>query len=243
MESEFSASSKKISNNIKTSGLLEKGDRVLVALSGGADSVFLLRVLLELKWALDIEVCAAHLNHGIRGEEADRDESFSRALCERLSVPFVSEKISIPDEMKKTGDGCEECARRVRYTFLQSAAKSFDCSKIATAHHADDNIETVLLHMIRGSALGGLTGIRPILGNIIRPLLCVSRAEILDSLKEIGQDFVTDSTNASDDMTRNFIRHNILPNIYALNPKADTTFLKMCKALKEDSEYLEAQAA
>ena len=130
-----------------------------MALSGGADSVYLLHVLAEIKDSLRIELCAAHLNHGIRGEEADRDELFSRQLCDRLAVPFVSEKVSIPEEMKKTGEGCEECARRVRYAFLDRAAKELGCSKIATAHHADDNIETVLLHMIRGCAISGLTGI------------------------------------------------------------------------------------
>ena len=134
MKSIFSASSEKVLNNIKNSGLLEKGDRVLVALSGGADSVFLLLVLLEIKDMLGVEICAAHLNHGIRGQEADRDELFSRQLCERLRIGFVSERVSVPEEMKKTGEGCEECARRLRYSFLDRAAKALECNKIATAH-------------------------------------------------------------------------------------------------------------
>lgn len=243
MKKIFPASFKKVLNNIQNSGLLEKGDRVLLALSGGADSVYLLLVLLEIKDILGIDLCAAHLNHGIRGEEADRDELFSRQLCERFQVKFVSEKVSIPDEMKKTGEGCEECARRIRYAFLDRSAKFFGCNKIATAHHADDNIETVLLHMIRGSGVGGLTGIKSVRGNIIRPILCVSKAEILAALEEKGESFVTDSTNSDDDMTRNFIRHNILPHIYSLNPKADGAVLKMCRALSEDREYLDSEAA
>ncbi|MBE6610814.1 MAG: tRNA lysidine(34) synthetase TilS [Ruminococcaceae bacterium] len=243
MKKIFPASFKKVLNNIQNSGLLEKGDRVLLALSGGADSVYLLLVLLEIKDILGIEICAAHLNHGIRGEEADRDELFSRQLCERFQVRFVSERVNVPEEMKKTGEGCEECARRLRYSFLERSAKALECNKIATAHHADDNIETVLLHMIRGCAISGLTGIKPIRGNVVRPLLCVGKAEILAALEEKGETFVTDSTNASDDMTRNFIRHNILPKIYELNPKADGAVLKMCRALSEDSEYLDSETA
>ena len=223
-------------------GLLEKGDRVLCALSGGADSVALLKILLKLRGETGITVFAAHLNHGIRGSEADRDEEFCRKLCLNSGVELDCGKADVPALCAETGMGTEECARKVRYEFLGKCADKRSCSKIATAHHADDNIETVLLHMIRGSGLAGLVGIRPKRGKIIRPVLVCRKAELMAMAEEEGYEFVTDSTNAELDSTRNYIRHMILPHIYKLNESADKAFLRMCSGLLRDSEYIESEA-
>ncbi len=222
--------------------LLDTGDKVLCALSGGADSVALLLLLKELEGRLGIKVFAAHLNHGIRGNEADRDEHFCAELCDKIGVPFISERVDVPVAAKERKMGLEAAAREVRYEFLSSACIRFGCNKIATAHHADDNIETVLLHMLRGCGLNGLKGISPIRGNIIRPLLAVRKQELEAFLADKGVSFVHDSTNDELDCTRNYIRHKILPHIYEINESADKAFARMCDAIAEDDEYISAQA-
>ena len=234
---------KKVHDNIVSESLLSKGDGVLCALSGGADSVALLVILKELAPSLGISVFAAHFNHGIRGDEADRDESYCRELCQRLNVPFVSEKADVPAECQKSGQGLEECARRLRYDFLRRAAKELRCSKICTAHHADDNIETVLMHMIRGCALSGLIGIAPKRDDLVRPLLNVRKNELVGFLDEHGYSYVFDSTNDCLDSTRNFIRHKMLPCIYEINPSADKAFYRMCSAISHDLEFLNRECA
>lgn len=236
-----SATVKKVADNILAKDLLREGDRVLCALSGGADSVALLVILKELSEKLGFTLSAAHLNHGIRGNEADRDEEYCRELCKRLEVPFVSHKVNVPDECKKSGEGLEECARRLRYAFLRSTMRDLDCNKICTAHHADDNIETVLMHMIRGCSVRGLTGIAPSLHDLIRPLLNVRKQELIAFLDEKGIPYVFDSTNNCLDSTRNFIRHKILPEIYEINPSADKAFNRMCSSLSDIVKHLTTQ--
>ncbi len=233
---------KRVREHIAKNGMLATDDKVLCALSGGADSVALLLILKALEAELGITVFAAHLNHGIRGVEADRDESFCSELCRSLGVPFVSERANVPAVAKIRKNGLEEAAREVRYEFLNRACSSLGCNKIATAHHADDNIETVLLHMLRGCALGGLKGISAVRGNIIRPLLTVRKKELEQLLEEQKCSFVYDSTNDELDCTRNYIRHKILPCIYGVNESADKVFYRMCKALAKDAEYLESEA-
>ena len=242
MERFFIPALKKVRENIITEKLFLKGDRVLCALSGGADSASLLVFLKELSAELGIEMCAAHLNHGIRGVEAKRDETFCVSLCEKLGITLEVGSADVPGEAKKRGMGLEECAREIRYEFLENAAKKLDCNKICTAHHADDNIETVLLHIIRGAGLKGLTGIAPIRDNIVRPLLTLRKEEIVSALDEIGIDYVHDSTNDETDYTRNYIRHNILPHIYKLNGSADKAFYRMCASLKADEDFIAAEA-
>lgn len=234
---------KKVAESIAKNNILREGDRVLCALSGGADSVALLVILKELSNKLGISLCAAHLNHGIRGKEADRDEKFCEKLCMELGIPFVSEKADVPAECKKSGEGLEECARRIRYAFLRKAEAELGCNKIATAHHADDNIETVLMHMIRGCSLRGLTGIEPVSYDLIRPLLSVRKHELVSFLLEKGIDYVFDSTNNDLDSTRNLIRHKILPVIYEINPSADKSFNRMTESLSDISEHLRTQTS
>lgn len=228
----------KFCDAVKKDGLITSGDRVLVAFSGGADSVALLLMLHSLLKKLNIELFAAHLNHGIRGEEADRDERFCAELCGKKRIPIKVGHVSVPSESEITGEGLEECARRLRYDFLNECAEIFGCTKIATAHHADDNIETVLLHLIRGTGLSGLAGISAKRGNIIRPLLSMRKRELIAYLEENGQDYVVDSTNSDTVMTRNKIRHELLDTVYEINPRADVSFSNMSKLVEADNEYL-----
>ncbi len=227
---------KKISAELSSRGIISNSDRILVALSGGADSVALLYAMSRIYQG---RIFACHVNHGIRGDEADRDENFCRELCKKLNITLRVSEVNVPDECAKTGEGLEECARRLRYAELNSAARHFGCAFIATAHHADDNIETVLLHMIRGCGLRGLTGIPYMRGNIIRPLLPFSRSEIIKALESEGIQYVCDSTNSDLDMSRNLLRHTVLPQIYKLNPSADATFGRMCASLSKDEMFIE----
>ncbi len=227
---------------IKESGMIKAGDAVLAAFSGGADSVALLLLLREISGHIGFSVCASHVNHGIRGEEADRDERFCRMFCDKRGIPFASSKVNIPETAEKSGEGLEECARRIRYEELERMARAFGCNKIATAHHADDNIETVLMHMIRGCGLKGLAGIPPVRGNIIRPILGIPRRDIISCLAELGVGYVNDSTNDDTDLSRNLLRHTVLPQLYRLNPEVDAAISRMCGTVAQDSAFLEKVA-
>lgn len=213
--------------------MINKGDNITVALSGGADSVALLFVLKELE--LDINLSAAHLNHCLRGEEADRDEAFVRALCEELGVPLTVERADIKGISKKTGESIELCARRVRYEFLERVSPG----KIATAHTASDSLETVLLNIARGTGLKGLTGIPPVRGKIIRPLIYCSRQDIEEYCRLNNLNYVTDSSNLTDQYTRNKIRLHIVPKLAEINPALVRTFSRMTDILRSEDEYLD----
>ena len=233
----------KVKNYILSHKLIEEGDRVLCALSGGGDSVALIIILNELREELNFSLAAAHFNHGIRGEEADRDQEFSRILSESLNIPFFTATEDVPRIAKENGEGLEECARRRRYGFLFRVASEQGCNKTATAHHATDNTETVLFHLIRGSGINGLGGIAPKRSDgVIRPLLCITKAEVEEFLRVRSQKFVTDSTNADTDMTRNFIRLKMLPLIREINPSADKAFLRISASAGEDEEYFVSEA-
>ena len=219
---------------IRRYDMLRPGETVLAALSGGADSVSLLLVLQSLGY----EVRAFHLNHCLRGAESDRDEAFCRALCAKRGVPLTVVRVDIA--ALSQGKAVEETARRERYAQLEKAA---DGCKIATAHTADDNLETVLFHLVRGSGARGLAGIPPVRGNIIRPLLNAERREIEAFLRENGQDYVTDSSNLSDDYTRNRLRHSVLPVLREINPAAAQSALRLGQQLRQDEDALGALAA
>lgn len=225
-----------VQETIATYQMLVPGEAALVALSGGADSTALLRALL----ALDYPVRAYHLNHCLRGEEADRDEAFCRTLCDRLSVPFTAERIDAASYAARIGESIETAARRLRYERLTAVA---DGAKIATAHTADDNVETMLFHLARGTGPKGLAGIPPVRGQIVRPLIDVARREIERWLAELGQDFVTDSTNGERAFTRNRIRKDVTPVLRALNPSLTAAAARLSRLLRQDEEYLAEQAA
>ncbi len=225
----------RIKQTIKDETLIQKGDRVLVALSGGADSVALLNSLYLLQKDLCITLTAAHLHHGIRGKEADADLALCENLCQTLGIPLVVEHQNIPALCKQTGEGEEECGRRVRYEFFSSIP---NVDKIATAHTANDNAETLLLHLLRGSGLQGLRGILPKRKNIIRPLINCSRTQVEEFCKEQKLNFATDSTNIDTRYRRNFVRHNILPILEQLNPSFVESVGRCTKANQKDFDYL-----
>ena len=230
---------KAIIDNCKEYSLIPKGSVVTVALSGGADSVALLYALNRLKDRLGITVKAAHLNHLIRGDEAFRDEEFVKNLCSSLDIPLICEEIDVPKLAKKQNLSLETAAREIRYEFLNRVCEG---GLIATAHTASDNLETLLLNLARGSAIGGLCGIPIKRDNIIRPIISVTREEIEKYCCVNNLSFVTDSTNLSDDYTRNKLRHNIVPVLRELNPKIEKTVLKTSRSVTEISNMIKSSA-
>ncbi|MCR4594209.1 MAG: tRNA lysidine(34) synthetase TilS [Clostridiales bacterium] len=218
--------------------MIEKGDRVCVGLSGGVDSVCLLHLLYTYREELGIGLCAVHINHGIRGEEAKRDETFSLDLCKTLGVECKVFSIDVPAECAKTHESTEECARRLRYEIFEKT----DCDKIATAHNLNDNMETFFLNLARGASLSGLCGIPYVRDRYIRPLLDISREEIERYILENSLSFVTDSTNLCDDYTRNKIRHRLLPQLYEINPAFDRSFAKSIASVNMTQDYIKKTA-
>lgn len=219
--------------------LLMQGDRVLVALSGGADSVALLAVILSLKECYDLEVAAVHINHGLRGDEAERDAQFCVQLAERFGVYLHLYRADVRLFAKERKLGIEAAAREVRYNEFERLCREKGYTKIAVAHHAGDNAETVLMHLLRGSGIDGLRGILPQRGNIIRPLLSVTREEIEAFLQENELTYVTDSTNLETEFLRNRIRHGLLKDIETkYNPNFINTLSEMSQLLTQESLYL-----
>lgn len=219
--------------------MIERGDAVVAALSGGADSVSLLHALKQLSEQIGIEVSACHINHHIRGEESDSDMRFCEELCERLQVPLVIREANVT-ELQQKHESLEECARRVRYDFFAEVSEG---KKLATAHNSNDCAETVLLNMMRGTGLKGLCGVPPVRGNIIRPLIYCTRAEVEEYCSASGLTWVTDSTNLNVDYTRNKIRHIILPEMLKINGSLFSTMNRMEHSLRTDSDFLEEMAA
>lgn len=194
--------------------LLEHGDKVLVAISGGADSVALLVALCKLGYTCE----AIHCNFHLRSDESNRDEQFTKDLCERLGVTLHIVHFKTAEYAREKGISIEMAAREQRYAAFEEHRVATCAKAIAVAHHRDDSAETMLLNLTRGTGIKGLRGIQPRNGNIIRPLLCVGRDEILDYLKWRGESYVTDSTNLTSDYTRNKIRLEIIPKLAEINP-------------------------
>lgn len=229
----------KVYRYIEKNKLLEPGDDVTAALSGGADSVALLWLLRSNAPRLGITLRAAHFHHGIRGEEADRDAEFCRELCARWEIPFTLGRGDAPALAAETGESLEEAARVLRYAFLKETASG----KIATAHNADDNAETILLRLLRGTGLRGLGGIPPKRENIIRPLLSCTRQEIEALLAEQGLPHMEDSSNASDECVRNRLRHQVLPLLREENPNLAVTLTRSAALFREEDACLSRLAA
>ncbi len=221
--------------------LLEEGDKVLLGLSGGADSVGLLFALLSLRKEFGLTIEAVHVHHGIRGEEADRDERFCRDLCLVHNVEFGSFHVDVPQIAKESGESLEEAGRRIRYEIFNNVLRERGLDKIAVAHHRNDQAETVLFQMVRGSRLTGLTGIRPKKGNIIRPLLCLDRSEILEYLSTINQDYVTDSTNGENEASRNILRNEVIPRLTEIQKNAVAHICYTADYLKRVDDFLEKE--
>lgn len=233
---------KRVRAYIEKYQMIAEGDTVIVGISGGADSVCLLLVLLELQREISFAIRAVHVEHGIRGEESREDAAFVKRLCEDKKIPFIQYNYNVPQIAKERGTSEEEAGRMLRYEVFGKEAEKFLQGKISVAHNQNDNAETMLHHLIRGSHLRGLTGIPPVRGKIIRPLLCVSREEIEAYLQEKKQDYRTDATNFETVYTRNRIRHEVLPVLEEINPSAVSHMVRTAEALRETQEYLDIQA-
>lgn len=209
---------------------------VVVGLSGGADSMSLLNVLLELKEEYGIKLIACHVNHGIRGKNADRDEAFVKDECEKLGIELHVLHADVPALARENGTGLEECGRKVRYDFFNSFG---DCV-IATAHTLSDRTETLLLNITRGSSAKGLCSIPPVRGNIIRPLTDCTRADIEAYCAEKNISYITDETNLDDTYSRNRIRLNVIPQLKEINPSVETAVQRLTETMREDEDYFGA---
>lgn len=229
---------KAILDTLARFSLLEKNTVVTVALSGGADSMALLTALVKLKTKLGITVKAAHLNHLIRGDEALRDEEFVKQQCKSLGIELICERADVPSIAKDHNQSLELAARTVRYEFLNRVNEGV----IATAHTASDNLETVILNLSRGTSIDGLCGIPVKRDSFIRPLLFCTREMIEEYCRANKIPFVTDSTNLSDDYTRNKIRHSVVPVLKSLNPSVEKSVLRTSLSLKEISDGLKVRA-
>ena len=225
----------KVKDYIKKYNLLNDNELYIVALSGGADSVALLLLLDEMGY----KVHAAHCNFHLRGTESDRDELFCESLCQQKSIPFHRIHFDTLTYAETHKVSVEMGARELRYRYFEQLRKDLDAVGVCVAHHRDDSVETVLLNIVRGTGLRGLTGIQPRNGNILRPLLCVSRQEIEAYLQTKGQEYVTDSTNLEDDVQRNKVRLNVLPMLKELNPAVCENIQNMTMHLTEAQKVLD----
>ena len=233
-----------IKRYIGANQLICPGDGVVVGLSGGPDSVFLLYALHTLQARLGFTLRAVHVHHGIRGAEADRDEAFSAELCAKLTVPFQAVHVAAPEYAAQHGLSLEEAARILRYEALETARQQMGTPSawIAVAHHLDDQAETVLHNLVRGAGLRGLAGMENRRNHVIRPLLSIKREDILKWLEQNNIPYVTDSTNADPHYTRNRIRSTVLPELRAINPEASAHIAHSAALLREADAYFHALA-
>ncbi len=222
--------------------LIEKGDKVLIALSGGADSVFLLSFLMKFKKRFRIEVAAFHLNHKLRGKSAADDEKFCSEFCLKNKIELVNVARDVKTYAKRMKVSFEEAGREIRYIELNKAAAKTGCTKIASAHNASDNVETVLLNFIKGAGIKGLTGIPIRRNNIIRPILCLNSDEIRKYLKANKIPFRIDESNLDSDYERNFLRNEIIPKLkQRLNPRLEEKISNTSKIISEINSFIEKQ--
>ncbi|WP_312645108.1 tRNA lysidine(34) synthetase TilS [Hydrogenoanaerobacterium sp.] len=222
--------------------MIAAGDTVLTAVSGGADSIALLHFLHTHAGELGFTLRAAHINHGIRGAESDRDMCFVEDFCAKRNIPLETLVIhDIFTKAKEAGHGLEEYARNARYHFFAECTAG-QSAKVATAHTLSDSMETTLFHLARGTGLRGLMGIPPVRGNIIRPLITCTREDIEDYCKAQSLSYVTDSTNASDDYSRNRIRHHVIPQMKQVHNGFESAYRRMTEHIAEDEDYLAQEA-
>lgn len=223
----------RILKTIEKYGMIEPNDTVLIALSGGADSVCLAQFFLKYREKLKIKLVCAHIEHGIRGEESLRDFEFVKKWCENAGVDFKYIHINAPEEATFCKMGVEEYSRKKRYEFFET----IQCDKIATAHNKSDNIETVLFRTARGTSLNGACGIPAVRGKIIRPLIDLTSREIREYCEKNGIEYVTDSTNLSNDYSRNFIRNVVVENLKQINPEFENAFSNLIEDVKLEESF------
>ncbi|MBQ8559632.1 MAG: tRNA lysidine(34) synthetase TilS [Tyzzerella sp.] len=222
--------------------MLEKEDKVIAGVSGGADSICLLFVLLELQKKIPFELIAVHVNHGLRGEAADADEAYVKEICRQQNILCLSYSENVELIAKNRKQSTEEAGRDIRREAFQRALEQYGGTKIALAHHKNDNVETFFMNLARGTGIKGMGGIRPVAGNIIRPLLCVERSEIEQYLQDRKISYCIDQTNATDDYTRNRIRNNVIPYLESeVNAQAVSHIDSAMEQLRELQVYIEEQ--
>lgn len=232
---------KEIESYVNKHHMIEEGDRIVLGLSGGADSVCLFMFLLHLKIKRSIEVFPVHVDHGIRGDEAERDRYFVETLCRKYQVPLKVYQEDIPGMAQEEGLSEEEAGRMVRYARFRQYLEEIGATKIAVAHHRDDQAETILFRLARGTGIAGLAGMRPVRGQIIRPFLNTSRSQILTILQDLPCDYVEDSTNEDDRYGRNRIRHQVLPALSDVNPAAAKHLAALGSQAAQLEDYLEIE--
>lgn len=231
----------RVANTIREYDMRPMSGKILIALSGGADSVALTHMLIALSPRLKLELFAVHLNHNLRGEESARDERFVRDFCKRLSIPLTVYSEDIAAGAADSRRGIEEYARERRYALFGALAEETG-AYLATAHHLNDVAETLIFNISRGCGIGGIASIAPKRGHVIRPLAAVSREEIERYLAQLGAEYVTDSTNLSDDYTRNKIRHTVIPALEALNPSFLCSVKRLTQSAAAAHDFIAEQA-
>lgn len=240
---------KKVTAFIQKHHMIHAGDHICAGISGGADSVCLFLLLERLRPVLDFSLSVVHVEHGIRGEDSLLDMRFVKTLAEKYEIPFQCYAYPVEQIAKEEGLTVEEAGRKVRYEafhkeeklYLAKAESKGGTVKIAVAHHGDDNAETLLFHLCRGSGIDGMAGIRPVRDNIIRPLLCVTRKEIEEFLQTQGQDYCTDTTNADVIYSRNRIRSRIIPELELVNRQAVMHMNRLAEDMTELADYMKSQ--
>ena len=226
----------KVQSYINSQNLLTPDSTLIVGLSGGADSVALLYILKQLGY----NCVAAHCNFHLRGEESLRDETFAQSFAESLQIPFLKIDFDTETYACKQGISIEMVARELRYDWFKKLRNELNAEAIVVGHHQNDSIETVLLNLIRGTGIHGLTGIKPKSGHIVRPLLCLTKEEILSFIRQQNLSYVTDSTNCHDDYVRNKIRLNILPAMKEINPSVENAILRTMENLRQAAKVYDS---
>ena len=223
--------------------MLENCGGVVAAVSGGCDSSVLLHVLWKLSTEMGFKILCAHINHNLRGSESDRDEAFVRSLCEKYGIECRVLSANVAEFAEKNRLSTEEAGRKLRYEFFEHCASELgENAKVATAHSLSDSAETYIFNSARGASLSGICGIPPVRGKIIRPLIEFSREQIEAYANEHGLDYVTDSTNLTDEYTRNKIRHGAIPIMKEINPGFEKAFLRLSKNLSETRDFIDSEA-
>jgi len=229
---------KKVLNTIKKYNMLSFGDRVVCGVSGGADSMALICFLLSIKDEFNLSLTVCHINHKLRGEEAERDAKFVYNFCKNKGITFKLLNIDVAKLSREKSMGFEECGREVRYNFFEETLKELGGGKIATAHSLSDCAETLIFNIARGTSPSGIGSISPVRDNVIRPLIECTREEIEAYLLSLGQSYVTDSTNSDTAYTRNFIRKEIIPKFQKLNQNFYSSVLNLTSLSREQADFL-----
>ncbi|GHU60141.1 tRNA(Ile)-lysidine synthase [Clostridia bacterium] len=233
---------RKVVETARKFSMFPRGCRVLCALSGGADSTAMLYALLEASGELGIsEIVGAHFNHMLRSSDSEADAAFVSKMARSAGIRLYTGRSDIAAEAARRHTGLEETARYVRYEFFRQVCEQAQCGRAATGHTADDNAETVLFNLVRGTGLTGAGGIPPVRGNIVRPLLYVTHGEALDFLESSGIDHVEDSSNSNLEFSRNRIRHRVFPELLEINPRASASLLGFSELARQDSDYISSQ--